>query len=213
MNKTIYLIFFILVFIGCANEETIEEQESDFDQETTETIPINNEIAWSNGLGEPPEEFISNWNKLINSISNDEDTILFFSINPNNVSWASEAEQTLVYQFGKITSKENVFVLNLNIDYNVVQSLEFFAPASNDEITSQQTKLFFLMILSISDSDLTKDERESVLTELGLYEDVSVPSEYGQTTTKNQIEYQIEPLIVNGQLIGINFYSKLLSGQ
>ena len=155
MNKTIYLIFFILVFIGCANEETIEEQESDFDQETTETIPINNEIAWSNGLGEPPEEFISNWNKLINSISNDEDTILFFSINPNNVSWASEAEQTLVYQFGKITSKENVFVLNLNIDYNAVQSLEFFAPASNDEITSQQTKLFFLMILSISDSDLT----------------------------------------------------------
>ena len=80
-------------------------------------------------------------NKLINSISNDEDTILFFSINPNNVSWASEAEQTLVYQFGKITSKENVFVLNLNIDYNAVQSLEFFAPASNDEITSQQTKL------------------------------------------------------------------------
>ena len=37
MNKTIYLIFFILVFIGCTNEETIEEQESDFDQETTET--------------------------------------------------------------------------------------------------------------------------------------------------------------------------------
>ena len=69
------------------------------------------------------------------------------------------------------------------------------------------------MILSISDSDLTKEERESVLTELGLYEDVSVPSEYGQKTTKNQIEYQIEPLIVNGQLIGINFYSKLLSGQ
>ena len=95
----------------------------------------------------------------------------------------------------------------------MVQSLEFFAPASNDEITSQQTKLFFLMILSISDGDLTKEERESVLAELGLYEDVSVPSEYGQTTTRNQIEYQIEPLIVNGQLIGINFYSKLLSGQ
>ena len=35
----------------------------------------------------------------------------------------------------------------------------------------------------------------------------------GQTTKKNQVEYQIEPLIVNGQLIGINFYSKLLSGQ
>ncbi len=213
MKKTIYLIFFILVFIGCSSEEVTEEQESNLNEESNESIPINDEVSWSNGLGEPPEEFISNWNRLISSISNDEDTILFFSINPNNVNWASEAEQTLVYQFGKITSKENVFVLNLNIDYNVVQSLEFFAPASNDEITSQQTKLFFLMILSISDSELTKEDRESLLSELGVYEDVSVPSEYGQTTTKNQVEYQIEPLIVNGQLIGINFYSKLLSGQ
>tara|TARA_B100000925_G_scaffold32341_1_gene21456 strand:- start:259 stop:900 length:642 start_codon:yes stop_codon:yes gene_type:complete len=213
MKKTIYLIFFILVFMGCSSEEVTEEQESNLNEENNESIPINDEVSWSNGLGEPPEEFISNWNRLISSISNDEDTILFFSINPNNVNWASEAEQTLVYQFGKITSKENVFVLNLNIDYNVVQSLEFFAPASNDEITSQQTKLFFLMILSISDSELTKEDRESLLSELGVYEDVSVPSEYGQTTTKNQVEYQIEPLIVNGQLIGINFYSKLLSGQ
>ena len=213
MKKIIYLIFFILVFMGCSSEEVTEEQESNLNEENNESIPINDEVSWSNGLGEPPEEFISNWNRLISSISNDEDTILFFSINPNNVNWASEAEQTLVYQFGKITSKENVFVLNLNIDYNVVQSLEFFAPASNDEITSQQTKLFFLMILSISDSELTKEDRESLLSELGVYEDVSVPSEYGQTTTKNQVEYQIEPLIVNGQLIGINFYSKLLSGQ
>ena len=213
MKKTIYLIFFILVFMGCSSEEVTEEQESNLNEENNESIPINDEVSWSNGLGEPPEEFISNWNRLISSISNDEDTILFFSINPNNVNWASEAEQTLVYQFGKITSKENVFVLNLNIDYNVVQSLEFFAPASNDEITSQQTKLFFLMILSISDSELTKEDRESLLSELGVYEDVSVPSEYGQTTTKNQVEYQIEPLIVNGLLIGINFYSKLLSGQ
>ena len=213
MKKMICLIFFILVFMGCSSEEVTEEQESNLNEESNESIPINDEVSWSNGLGEPPEEFISNWNRLISSISNDEDTILFFSINPNNVNWASEAEQTLVYQFGKITSKENVFVLNLNIDYNVVQSLEFFAPASNDEITSQQTKLFFLMILSISDSELTKEDRESLLSELGVYEDVSVPSEYGQTTTKNQVEYQIEPLIVNGQLIGINFYSKLLSGQ
>ncbi len=127
MKKTIYLIFFILVFMGCSSEEVTEEQESNLNEENNESIPINDEVSWSNGLGEPPEEFISNWNRLISSISNDEDTILFFSINPNNVNWASEAEQTLVYQFGKITSKENVFVLNLNIDYNVVQSLEFFA--------------------------------------------------------------------------------------
>ncbi|GIR01226.1 MAG: hypothetical protein CM15mP10_2890 [Actinomycetota bacterium] len=96
----------------------LKNKNPSFDQETTETIQINNEIAWSKGFGKSPEEFISNWNKLINSISNDEDTILFFSINPDNVNWASDAKQTLVYQFGKITSKENIFVLNLNVDYN-----------------------------------------------------------------------------------------------
>ncbi|GIR01227.1 MAG: hypothetical protein CM15mP10_2900 [Actinomycetota bacterium] len=68
------------------------------------------------------------------------------------------------------------------------------------------------MIISISDDAFDKEERESVLTELGLYEDVVDPNEYGQTTTKNQIEYEIEPMIVNNQLIGINFYSRIPSG-
>ena len=57
------------------------------------------------------------------------------------------------------------------------------------------------MILSISDSDLTKEERESVLAELGPYEDVSVPSEYGQTTTRNQIEYHHLSIYYNTPLI------------
>ena len=47
MNKTIYLIFFILLFIGCTDEETIEGQETNLDQESTETIPISNEISVS----------------------------------------------------------------------------------------------------------------------------------------------------------------------
>ena len=120
----------------------------------------------------------------------------------------SDAKQTLVYQFGKSTAKENIFVLNLNVDNDSVRSLEFFAPTSNDEITSQQTKLFFLMIISISDDALDKDQRESILVDLGLYEEVVDPNEYGGVTIQNQIEYEIQPIIVNNQLIGINFYSR-----
>ena len=206
MRKVLFFIIINICFIACSNDERIEETESNT------SITINEEITWSKGIGNTPEEFVSNWNKLINSISNDEETILFFSINPDGVNWASEAELTLVYQFGKSTAKENIFVLNLNVDNNSVRSIEFFAPTSTDEITSQQTKLFFLMIISISDDSLNKDEREIILTDIGLYEDVDIPTEYGGVTIKNEIEYEIEPLVVNNQLIGVNFYSRIPSG-
>ena len=203
MRKVLFFIIINICFIACSNEKSIEETESNT------SITINEEITWSKGIGNTPEEFVSNWNKLINSISNDEETILFFSINPDGVNWASEAELTLVYQFGKSTAKENIFVLNLNVDNNSVRSIEFFAPTSSDEITSQQTKLFFLMIISISDDSLNKDERESILTDVGLYQEVNVPEEYGGATLKNQIIYEIQPLVVDNQLIGINFNSRL----
>ena len=206
MRKVLFYIIISICFIACSNDENIEETQSNT------SITINEEITWSKGIGKTPEEFVSNWNKLINSISNDEETILFFSINPDSVNWGSEPELTLVYQFGKSTAKENIFVLNLNVDNNSVRSIEFFAPTSTNEITSQQTKLFFLMIISISDDSLNKDEREIILTDIGLYEDVDIPSDYGGVTIKNEIEYEIEPLVVNNQLIGVNFYSRIPSG-
>ena len=150
--------------VGCANTET-DIQEGD------ESISIDNELNWSQGLGKSPEEFVSNWNKLIDSISNDQDTITFFSIDPDSIYQVSTAKETFVYQFG---STENIFVLNLNVSNNVVNAIEFFSPTSTDEITSQQTKLFFLMIISISDDSLDKDERETVLVDLGLYEELSL---------------------------------------
>ena len=218
MKKYSLLLFMTLFLIVCTNEETTEEplviEESVVSEtpEDSEPIKINEDILWTKGIGKSPEEFISNWNKLINSISNDEETILFFSIYPDGVNWVSDAKQTLVYQFGKSTAKENIFVLNLNVDNYTVRSLEFFAPTSNDDITSQQTKLFFLMIISISDDALDKDQRESILVDLGLYEEVVDPNEYGGVTMQNQIEYEIPPIIVNNQLIGINFYSRIPFG-
>ena len=212
MKKTKTLTLLFLLTTACSTQESTQEEQKIEQIENNEQIEIDTSISWTKGIGKSPEEFISNWNKLINSISNDDETILFFSINPENVNWVSDARQTLVYQFGKSTSKENIFVLNLNVDNNSVRSLEFFAPTSNDEITSQQTKLFFLMIISISDDELNKDERESILVELGLYEDVVEPDEYGGTTLKNQIEYEIEPIIVNNLLVGINFYSRIPFG-
>ena len=65
------------------------------------------------------------------------------------------------------------------------------------------------MIISISDDSLNKEEREEILTNIGLYQEVSVPSEYGGATLKNQIIYEIQPLVVDNQLIGINFNSRL----
>ena len=201
--KSISPFIFLIVFfiVGCANTET-DIQEGD------EAISIDNELNWSQGLGKSPEEFVSNWNKLIDSISNDQDTITFFSIDPDGIYQVSTAKETFVYQFG---STENIFVLNLNVSNNVVNAIEFFSPTSTDEITSQQTKLFFLMIISISDDSLDKDERETVLVDLGLYEELLDPNEYGGTTLKNQIQYEIEPIVVENQMVGINFYTRILS--
>lgn len=199
-----YFKFFVLVMIfivGCTNTENSIE-------EVNEPIAIDNEITWSQGLGKSPEEFVSNWNKLIDSISNDQDTITFFSIDPDGIYQVSTAKETFVYQFG---STENIFVLNLNVLNNIVNAIEFFSPTSTDEITSQQTKLFFLMIISISDDSLDKDEREAVLVDLGLYEELLDPNEYGGSTQKNQIQYEIEPIVVESQMVGINFYSRILS--
>ena len=66
--------------------------------------------------------------------------------------------------------------------------------------------------ISISDDALDKDQRESILVDLGLYEEVVDPNEYGGVTIQNQIEYEIQPIIVNNQLIGINFYSRIPFG-
>ena len=201
MKSFKFLVLLTIFIIGCANTET------DI-QEVDEGMSIDNELNWSQGLGKSPEEFVSNWNKLIDSISNDQDTITFFSIDPDGIYQVSTAKETFVYQFG---STENIFVLNLNVSNNVVNTIEFFSPTSTDEITSQQTKLFFLMIISISDDSLDKDERESVLVDLGLYEELLDPNEYGGTTLKNKIQYEIEPIVVESQMVGINFYSRILS--
>ena len=47
-------------FIACSNDEAVEETESNT------SITINEEITWSKGIGNTPEEFVTNWNKLIN---------------------------------------------------------------------------------------------------------------------------------------------------
>jgi hypothetical protein len=65
------------------------------------------------------------------------------------------------------------------------------------------------MIISISDDSLNKEEREEILTNIGLYQEVSVPSEYGGATLKNQILYEILPLVVDNKLVGINFNTRI----
>ena len=163
-NKITFLSLVLLIFIGCSSEET-----------STEENTVNNEqgeLIISKGLGKTSEIFVSNWNKLVSSIAEDEQTNDFFSMNPDEVKWTSLDKDTLYYEFGNLENPQTVFVINLKIDKenNTVTQIEFFAPTSKDEINSQQSKIFFLIVIALSDEKLEKEDRENILNNLGLYE-------------------------------------------
>ena len=107
-NKITFLSLVLLIFIGCSSEET-----------STEENTVNNEqgeLIISKGLGKTSEIFVSNWNKLVSSISEDEQTNDFFSMNPDEVKWTSLDKDTLYYEFGNLENPQTVFVINLKID-------------------------------------------------------------------------------------------------
>ena len=204
MKKIILLSLSFLVLMQCSasNEsETVEEEESTGE----EAVTFNYQ-----GLGNPSEEFVSNWNQLVSTISEDEETILYFSMNPDNVKWTSETKEVLYYSFGdsgEQTDINNVFVMNIFITDDIVSRIEFFAPTSKDEANAQQTKLFFLLILTLSDETLDKDGREAILTNLGLYDNVSDPRQLAGSVTKNGVQYILEPLVENNFLFGLSLYA------
>ena len=199
--KKISLLLFILLFSFCSST----------DSETTETESQTNDvIIFTEGLGKSTSEYVSNWNKLISEIANDEDTILYFSINPDEVRWASPEQKILFYQFGKSEQTPVSFAINLIVEDDTVTSVEFFSPVVSDETASQRTKLFFLILVAMADDTLDKDGRESVLSRLGLYDEVSTPDQLGGSLTLNKVQYIIEPLIDKGLLIGLNFYTSQL---
>jgi len=203
-NKITFLSLVLLIFIGCSSEET-----------STEENTVNNEqgeLIISKGLGKTSEIFVSNWNKLVSSISEDEQTNDFFSMNPDEVKWTSLDKDTLYYEFGNLENPQTVFVINLKIDKenNTVTQIEFFAPTSKDEINSQQSKLFFLIVIALSDEKLEKEDRENILNNLGLYEELSNPKQLAGSVTKNNVRYILKPLIENNLLFGLNLYTSLV---
>ena len=204
MKKIILLSLSFLVLMQCSSSnesETVEEEESTGE----EALTLNYQ-----GLGNPSEEFVSNWNQLVSTISEDEETILYFSMNPDNVKWTSETKEVLYYSFGdsgEQTDINNVFVMNIFITDDIVSRIEFFAPTSKDEANAQQTKLFFLLILTLSDETLDKDGREAILTNLGLYDNVSDPKQLAGSVTKNGVQYILEPLVENNFLFGLSLYT------
>ena len=196
MIKVIFL-FLVLIFVNCSSEPSNE-----LSNEST-----NEEIIIVSGLGKTSSEYVANWNKLVSDISSDEDTVLYFSINPDKVRWTSTEQNTLFYQFGDIENTNSSFIINIAIRDEIVDSVEFFSPASTDDVTSQRTKLFFLILVAMADETLDKDGRESVLSKVGLYDEVNSPEQIGGSVTLNNIQYVVEPLIDKGFLIGINFYT------
>ena len=201
--KKFYTTFLILLLVSCTSADNSEATSSDGSQ--------SEEIVFEQGFGKNPSEFVSNWNKLVSEISSDEETLLFFSINPDNVQWTSTDKNMLYYQFGLSENTQSLFVLNILIADDIVEGVEFFSPVANDEVTSQRARLFFLIIIAMSDDSLDKDGRESVLSKVGLYDEVDNPNQIGGGVTINKVRYVVEPLVDQGNLRGISFYSTKVS--
>ena len=196
MKKIIFLIL-VLIFTNCSSDSSNEMSNES----------SNEEIIIVGGLGKTSSEYVANWNKLVMDISSDEDTVLYFSINPDRVRWTSTEQNVLFYQFGDIENTNSSFIINIAIRDELVDSVEFFSPATTDEVSSQRTKLFFLILVAMADETLDKDGRESVLSKVGLYDEVNSPEQIGGSVTLNNIQYLVEPLIDKGLLIGIKFYT------
>jgi hypothetical protein len=207
--KIAKLALFLLLISFCAEDSNLSIENNE--DEVVENKNNNQEdsVGWNSALGKSPEIFVSTWNNVVDSISDDEETILFFSINPDEVKWTSADKDQLVYKWGNASNEDNVFILNLYIENELVRTVQFFAPTTNDTITTQQTKLFLLLIIALSDDQLDRDGRENILSGLGLYEEINDPNEYGGILVFNEIEYEIEPLVQGSRLVGLNFYSKL----
>ena len=207
--KIAKLALFLLLISFCAEDSNLSIENNE--DEVVENKNNNQEdsVGWNSALGKSPEIFVSTWNNVVDSISDDEETILFFSINPDEVKWTSADKDQLVYKWGNASNEDNVFILNLYIENEIVRTVQFFAPTTNDTITTQQTKLFLLLIIALSDDQLDRDGRENILSGLGLYEEINDPNEYGGILVFNEIEYEIEPLVQGTRLVGLNFYSRL----
>ena len=207
--KIAKLALFFLLISFCAEDSNLSIENNE--DEVVENKNNNQEdsVGWNSALGKSPEIFVSTWNNVVDSISDDEETILFFSINPDEVKWTSADKDQLVYKWGDASNEDNVFILNLYIENEIVRTVQFFAPTTNDTITTQQTKLFLLLIIALSDDQLDRDGRENILSGLGLYEEINDPNEYGGILVFNEIEYEIEPLVQGSRLVGLNFYSRL----
>ena len=198
MKKFCYFLVFLLIATCTSSTETDQEEA------TSET---GKEVFFDQGLGESPTQFVANWNILVDEISEDDETLLYFSINPDEVQWTSTDQNILFYQFGLSDNPQSNFILNVLVANEIVEGVEFFSPVIDDEFTAQRTRLFFLIIIAMSDDSLNKEDRESVLTKVGLYDEVENPIQIGGGVTINNVRYVIEPVVDKGILRGINFYS------
>ena len=128
--RKFFTILLILLLASCTSNDNSEETSNNGSQ--------TEEIVFVQGFGKNPSEYVSNWNKLVSEISSDEETLFFFSINPDNVQWASTDRNILFYQFGLNEDTQSSFVLNILVADDTVEGVEFFSPVANDEVTSQK---------------------------------------------------------------------------
>ena len=127
MKSFKFLLLVIFFIVSCSDTESdVQEINETVANETTAMLHGKEEALSAektakktfieNSLGEGLPSVDSNWNKLIDSISDDQDTITFFSIDPDGVYQVSNEKETLVYRFGNSSETDNIFVLNLKIE-------------------------------------------------------------------------------------------------
>ena len=90
--KKFFTTLLVLLLVSCSSTDISEEASSDDNQ--------SQEIVFEQGFGKNPSEYVANWNKLVSEIASDEETLFYFSIDPDNVQWASTDRNILLYQFG-----------------------------------------------------------------------------------------------------------------
>ena len=140
-----YKTILILLLVSCSSMADSEEPNNDGTQ--------SQEIVFEQGFGKNPSEYVANWNKLVSEIASDEETLFYFSIDPDNVQWASTDRNILLYQFGLNENTQSAFVLNILIADDTVVGVEFFSPVA--VISSLATGEILFINLNLKESLLT----------------------------------------------------------
>ena len=76
---------------------------------------------------------------LVSEISSDEETLFYFSIDPDKVQWTSnDQEYTCIINLALMKIQVCICFKSCLLKNGIVVGVEFFSPVENDEVTAQR---------------------------------------------------------------------------